>query len=51
MRGLTFFDPNQIHLDQRSSELLCIKDRLLLGQAKNLNPYKVILLFFWHGKL
>ena len=36
MRGLTFFDPNQIHLDQRSSELLCVKDRLLLGQAKNL---------------
>jgi hypothetical protein len=34
MGGLTFFDPNQIHLDQRSSELLCIRDRLLLGQAK-----------------
>ena len=36
MRGLPFFDPNQIHLDQGSSELLCIRDRLLLGQAKNL---------------
>ena len=36
MRGLTFFDPNQTQLDQRSSELLCVQDRLLLGQAKNL---------------
>ena len=35
MKGLTFFDPNQIQLDQRSSELLCVQDRLLLGQANN----------------
>ena len=36
MRGLTLFDPNQTQLDPRSSELLCVQDRLLLGQAKNL---------------
>ena len=34
MGGLTFLDSNLIHLDQRSSEWLCIKDRLLLDQAK-----------------
>ena len=34
MGGLTFFDPNQIQLDQRSSEFLCFQDRLILGQAK-----------------
>ena len=36
MRGLTFFDPNQTQLDPRLSELFCVQDRLLLGQAKNL---------------
>ena len=36
MRGLTFFDPNQTQLDPWSSELFCVQDRLLLGQANNL---------------
>ena len=34
-RSLIFFDPNQTQLDPWSSELFCVKDRLLLGQANN----------------
>jgi hypothetical protein len=51
MRGLTFFNPNQTQLDPRPSELLCVQDRLLLGQAKNLKSIQGLSLFFWHGKL
>ena len=49
-RSLIFFDPNQTQLDPWSSELFCVKDRLLLGQANNQKSIQGPSPFVWHDK-